>query len=61
MHLKQAAVEIRNPTEQLPQFTRAVGLGLAEPLVKQPQQEQAVETMEFIATLLLTYSFQAVT
>ena len=37
VHVEQAAVEIRNLAEQLHQFRDAVGLGLAQPFVKQPQ------------------------
>ena len=60
MHLEQATVEIRDFAEQGRQLGRAVGFGLTQALVKQPQQEQPVETEKVALALLLAHPVQPV-
>ena len=60
MHLEQTAVEIRDFAEQGRQLGRAVSFGLPQALVKQPQQEQPVETEKVALALLLAHPVQPV-
>ena len=46
VRVEQAAVEVGDPAEQRRQFRGALGLGPAQALVEQPQQEQPVEAVE---------------
>ena len=61
MHVEQAAVEIRHLAKQLRQFRGAVGLRLAQPLMEQLQEEQAVETDESALSLPLPHRFETIT
>ena len=60
VYVEEAAVEEGNLAEECRQIGRALGLGLAEALVEQPQEEEAVELLEAPATVLLLHHLQTV-
>ena len=60
VYLEQSAVEIGDVAQQLRQLGGAVGLGLAEAFVKQPEQEQPVEAVEVAVALPLAHLLQTV-
>ena len=60
VHVEQAAIEIRDLTKQIRQLRGAVGLRLAQALVKQTQQEQPIETQEIALSLFLPHAFEAI-
>ena len=60
MHVKQAAVEIRDVAEQLFQIGRAIFAAFAEAFVEQAEQEVTVKCVELVLPVLLLATAEAV-